>query len=748
MEPHSRQQHGTFLLPQALVLLLRTCFAESSDKPVSPSHTDLSLSSRLSSIKASLDHLIARLLPFVDRRAWGSSIFVGMVELTAICGVGTALWLWSKHKEKGKRPGSSQSSRVYVSEPVCDDTTTTDPGLLKKHSEIKPYTVPSTGFTYPSIRTFYRPHPQGSKLPNKPNPIPLLVFVHGLGGSAAQFHPMLVSLVNLAPCLAIDLPGCGRSSFEPKAWKAYTTEALARLLAVAIETYRDKDGGQRVVLLGHSMGCSLVALLASSTSPIANLVSENVAGVVTICPQAGPPSEHQSQTLKRVTWIPAAAFDLLRKWDRRGGVNSKSVVRMAGPDAEDETKKLQLRFNQQSKTPVWMRMARGMLPGHSSGEPNGGLPGQKVWAGLHLPVFIAAGEVDTVTPVENVRQIVKFLGRDVAAIEPPNEKVSLPIAAAPMDPAVVDLALGDRKHHDSGIDASDLPHFQDERDRSKSIAMSSTNLSLENTEGVPSTVETETIGEPATAATTSTNLPSVPSPHPRRLVVKTIILPKPAAHSLIFAPSSSRILSGLIGTFLADHIDPRLSLGWQLQYLTTEGKWDVKNLAKWKAVVPVSDPIANTFRAMKTLREVDEQHSPKTFVKEWAGKLRAVVDISHESPVYDPKGLEDGGIQYFKFPTVSKLPPTVDEVKAFVELIDKIKSSTDGRTGLVGVHCHYGYNRTGFFLVSYLVEKLKYRVEDAIDEFAKARPPGVRHDHFIDQLHVRYCVGLRKAPTL
>ena len=50
-----------------------------------------------------------------------------------------------------------------------------------------------------------------------------------------------------------------------------------------------------------------------------------------------------------------------------------------------------------------------------------------------------------------------FLGRDVGAIEPPSEKASLPIAAAPFDPAVMDPAMTERKYQDSGIDANDIP---------------------------------------------------------------------------------------------------------------------------------------------------------------------------------------------------------------------------------------------------------------------------------------------------
>ena len=180
-----------------------------------------------------------------------------------------------------------------------------------------------------------------------------------------------------------------------------------------------------------------------------------------------------------------------------------------------------------------------------------------------------------------------------------------------------------------------------------------------------------------------------------------------------------------------------------------------QNLAKWQGVEPVSIPINGLFRAMKTLREVDETHSPKTFIKEWSpsfsprgkdglGPIVAVIDISHETPVYDMNKLESGGVAYRKFPTVSKLPPTVDEVKSFIEIVDLLRrelgldDAKEISQPFVAVHCHYGFNRTGFFIIAYLVEKLHWKLKDAIDEFAKARPPGVRHSHFVDELYARY----------
>lgn len=237
---------------------------------------------------------------------------------------------------------------------------------------------------------------------------------------------------------------------------------------------------------------------------------------------------------------------------------------------------------------------------------------------------------------------------------------------------------------------------------------------------------------------------------------EAIIIPSPASHALLYAEGTARSLSAHIQHFLAENVDHRLNLGWQLHYLTREGKWDVKNLQKWQSVEPVSRPIANFFRALKTLREVDESHTPKVFANEWSpktgdgkdglGSIVAVIDITHETPVYDYRGLEAGGISYRKFPTVSKFPPTEEEVKLFIEVVNSVRSEllSDSRIGkegvhrLIAVHCHYGFNRTGFFIIAYMVEKLGWGLKAAIDEFGKKRPPGVRHAHFVDELYARY----------
>lgn len=539
-----------------------------------------------------------------------------------------------------------------------------DPALFKKHSTLQSYHVEATGFTYPAIRALYRDHPQADKLPKEPSTLPLLVYIHGLGGSASQFGPLLTLVINLGPSLCIDLPGCGASHLSPTDWEAYTQRALTELLKVVIEKHRDAANGQKVVLIGHSMGCSLSARLASDP-----VVTSWLGGVIALCPRITSPTPAQTANLRRLLMVPRPIFNLFRAWDQRGGLESASVKRFVGPEADLETRKLQLKFNQNSRTNTLVRMTRGLITRNVDGKLDG-LADMSIWARISSPVLLIAGESDHLNPPSEAHDLARELRRAWGNAD----------------------KSADTKGDTSGQD------LQQARS------------------------------------------------------VKTVILPKPAAHSLLFASQQCRIVSGLVQAFLSDHVDARLSLGWQLHYLSKEGKWDVKNLAKWQKISPVSEPIGGVFRAMKTMREVDESHNPATFCRNWSSRIKAVVDISHEAPVYDPSKLEEGGIEYQKFPTVSKLPPKAEEVQGFNDLIDRLRGSSS-RQGIVGgpliaVHCHYGFNRTGFFIVCYLVERMDWRLQDAIDEFEVKRAPGIKHGFFVDELSVRYCSGLNRSSTL
>ena len=498
--------------------------------------------------------------------------------------------------------------------------------------------------------------------------------MHGLGGSASQFASLLTSLINLAPCLAIDLPGCGLSDFQPNDPKAYSTRALAELLSAAIARFRDAENSQKVILIGHSLGCSISALLASSTSLVYHLLGDNIIGMVAICPRGASPTPDEAIALKRLTWIPLPLFYLLRMVDRRGGLFSASVTRIVGKDADEETRKNQVKYNEQSESRPFLRiMGAGLGPD--------GMPGKEVWSGIKIPLFLVAGDSDSITPASEVERITSWL-KD----SPGNDEAEHSEDGYTKAPAVP-TTTGDTSAAE------------------KSVKASATNAQPLRTESGSVIKDDHTSSKHAFA-------------------LKTTIFPEPAAHGLLYSSATVRILSGMMENFFSHHIDERLGVGWQLQHLTTSGKWDVKNLKKWQSIPACTEPIGGIFRAMKTMREVDDEHCPKEFVRHYSSNVlpdgvAAVVDVSHEAPVYHPQGLEDAGVEYHKFPTVSKEKPKAEEVDHFNALIDRIRQSPKFRSSssfngvarhpTIGVHCHYGFNRKytdeqcTFSRVAYLV---------------------------------------------
>lgn len=564
-----------------------------------------------------------------------------------------------------------------------------DHPILRAYSTNKPIKTPFA--RYESIRTFYRPHAHREKL-QEIQDLPLLIFIHGLGGTLSQFAPLLGSLVNVAPCFGLELPGQGLSAFSPQDYEAYTTSAFKVLWRTAIEDICAEHGHRRVVLIGHSYGSSLAALLATDSR-----MKVQVTGLIAICPKASAPTQSECMKYKVFLSLPDKIIDAVRWFDNRGGIDSNSVKRFVGEDAGIDLRKLQNKYNNASKTPVFKRTAMGTLPEYDAmGRAIGGFPGRETWSKVHVPIFLIAGEADKVTKPSELIEIAAFFNVK-------NNKQRPPESRSQAIPTVDSLKPPSGPSSASDTASGLLP-----------------NLTVTRTH-------------------TST-------------ILKAATLPTPASHALLYDHRTYRTLAGLIEDFLAEHVSPSLSLGWQLQHLTTSGKWDVKNLEKWQRTQAVSGPIGGTlFRPLKTLREQDEVHTPSKFVEKWKDTIYAVVDISHDAPVYDTRTLEDGGLQYHKFPTVSKIPPTTVEVIDFIALVDRIrKEMEEAGQGhkAVAVHCHYGYNRTGFFLAAYLIERRGYGVQQALDEFKEAKPPGIKHEHFMDTLWVRYTVGLKRAPTL
>ncbi len=106
--------------------------------------------------------------------------------------------------------------------------------------------------TYGGARVFVRRLPSTS-----PDPEPA-VFVHGLGGSTTNWTDVGTLLNSRLDCMALDLPGFGRSGPAPRG--DYSISALADVVAAALET-----GTQAPVhLVGNSLGGAVVLRVAAT----------------------------------------------------------------------------------------------------------------------------------------------------------------------------------------------------------------------------------------------------------------------------------------------------------------------------------------------------------------------------------------------------------------------------------------------------------------------------------------------------
>lgn len=238
--------------------------------------------------------------------------------------------------------------------------------------------------------------------------------------------------------------------------------------------------------------------------------------------------------------------------------------------------------------------------------------------------------------------------------------------------------------------------------------------------------------------------------------VSSVIEVKNAGHSLLLV--KPEFISGMILNHLELKFPERLNLSpaWVLRVKAkvSGDKWGLKNELKWLNLQPVSFNITRNngkdiapLLGMKTLREDDPVHSPKILEEKFyerigtpneiKGHLIAIVDISADIPPYSPKSFSH--IRYVKMSTVSKEVPDQTAIRRFIQLIQEIlNENTTISDPLIAVHCHYGFNRTGFLICCYLIEVLGWSVKEAVDGFKAAKPPGIKHPHFIDALYVRY----------
>ncbi|KAJ8934930.1 hypothetical protein NQ314_013089 [Rhamnusium bicolor] len=113
------------------------------------------------------------------------------------------------------------------------------------------------------------------------------------------------------------------------------------------------------------------------------------------------------------------------------------------------------------------------------------------------------------------------------------------------------------------------------------------------------------------------------------------------------------------------------------------------------------------------------------------------IDLTNTNRFYDKEEIEDHGCKYVKLQCRGHgETPSSEQAAAFIQIVHNfiLKFPLES----IAVHCTHGFNRTGFLIVSYLVEKMDCSLEIALDMFAKARPVGIYKGDYIQELYKRY----------
>lgn len=542
-----------------------------------------------------------------------------------------------------------------------------------------------------SMATFYAPHPlrefhkrsvkklqdehindEKLSLANdqlaKIDSLPLLVFIHGLGGQMSQFEPLLQEFRNCSDIFTFDLPGFGLSkrpsrsseggihfsslsefSIEDQdklektsdalSWEDYKTDNIVNLIMTVLETKFPK---RQIILIGHSMGTHISLQLAKKfpKGRVESLILLTPPKLSSVKPFDKLPIATKT-FLNFSSYIPKM-FDWYRVLDRSGGFNSKSVnayIFNEKNDNEDDNtfKKLtQYRWNLDTDSETFLKYLKG-FQSVTEDEFRGIIDNFNNEEGTTTRILIVGASNDLITPYQTccdpMAQILKEAG----------------------------------------------------------------------------------------------------------IQYKYEIIDK-ANHSIFL--DQPQILSGIVYDFVED-LKLNISCTWVLQVkaLISGDKWGLKNKQKWDQVVTLSSHMISQSKGpsyilgMKTLRQSDPEHNPQKFERDHP-EIYAVVDIGSDTPSYDPEEFQR--IKYVKFKTESKVIPDNVTIVQFIDIVEKLMLEREADDQYVVVHCHYGQNRTGFLICCYLIEKLGWSTTDAINAFAQAKPPGIKHVHFRNALYLRY----------
>jgi proline iminopeptidase len=236
--------------------------------------------------------------------------------------------------------------------------------------------VRGTDHYYTWVTATGEPHPSGRK--------PILVFVHGWGGSARYWQTTAQALTDSFDCLLYDLRGFGRSTVSTG--QDYQLESYAEDLAALLEALQIHTA---IALVAHSMGASIATFFLNRYADRVKRAILTCSGIFEYDEQAfaafykfgGYVVKFRPRWLKR---IPGMDRLFMARFLHRSLPRADSLAFLEDFLLADDAAALGTIFTSVSK------QATEILP--------------KEFASIAVPTLIIAGEHDRIIPAEMGRQ--------------------------------------------------------------------------------------------------------------------------------------------------------------------------------------------------------------------------------------------------------------------------------------------------------------------------------------------------------
>ncbi|SCU84973.1 LADA_0D04984g1_1 [Lachancea dasiensis] len=221
---------------------------------------------------------------------------------------------------------------------------------------------------------------------------PVYVFIHGLGGNATQFEPLVRVLDALNEgFVALDLPGFGKSAEAPRYAMSAVAAAVGHTVAQLV------GEGHPLVVVGHSLGCHVALHFVAQFGG-----RYAVRDAVFLAPPA-PELPQLRTAMARAGLFVAGRWPVLLDWyrwyfDQHRGLDSSGIQRFF--HRGDPYRKLwQFHHNVQIKSRSVVEYLRGW---------------ERVeWEHEHIrslaSVVVMCGDADPVTPLATARSFYAML---------------------------------------------------------------------------------------------------------------------------------------------------------------------------------------------------------------------------------------------------------------------------------------------------------------------------------------------------